>query len=298
MSEFKKYMHIERFGTDEVQGIELGDCYVFPKLDGTNASLWSEDGKIQAGSRKRHLSIDADNAGFFEWAKEQTNLICFFNEYPEWRLYGEWLVPHSLKTYREDAWRKFYVFDVQQKNSDIFVHYETYKPLLEEHGIDYIPPVCILRNATYDALLKELDNNKFLIKEGKGNGEGVVLKNYSYQNLFKRVCWAKIITNSFKEKHVKEMGATVKNCKQMVEQEICDMYVNTHLIDKTYAKITNEMEGWQSKYIPRLLQTVFYDLVNEELWDAVKELKNPTINFKTLNAITVMKIKELRPELF
>ena len=71
MSEFKKYMHIERFGTDEVQGIELGDCYVFPKLDGTNASLWSEDGKIQAGSRKRHLSIDADNAGFFEWAKEQ-----------------------------------------------------------------------------------------------------------------------------------------------------------------------------------------------------------------------------------
>ena len=124
------------------------------------------------------------------------------------------------------------------------------------------------------------------------------MKNYSYQNLFKRVCLAKIITNSFKEKHVKEMGATVKNCKQMVEQEICDMYVNTHLIDKTYAKITNEMEGWQSKYIPRLLQTVFYDLVNEELWDAVKELKNPTINFKTLNAITVMKIKELRPELF
>lgn len=51
---FKKYMHLERFGNDEVLGIELGECYVFPKLDGTNASLWvGEDGSVQAGSRNR-----------------------------------------------------------------------------------------------------------------------------------------------------------------------------------------------------------------------------------------------------
>lgn len=32
--EFRKYMHLERFGNDEVQGIELGTCYIFSKLDG------------------------------------------------------------------------------------------------------------------------------------------------------------------------------------------------------------------------------------------------------------------------
>ena len=31
--EFRKYQHIERFGTDEVDGIEIGTTYVFPKID-------------------------------------------------------------------------------------------------------------------------------------------------------------------------------------------------------------------------------------------------------------------------
>lgn len=31
---FKKYQHIERFGKDEVEGIDKGLCYVFPKLLG------------------------------------------------------------------------------------------------------------------------------------------------------------------------------------------------------------------------------------------------------------------------
>jgi hypothetical protein len=190
------------------------------------------------------------------------------------------------------------VFDVQHIDSDTFVPYTEYKQVLDMYGIDYIPPVCILRNATYDALLKELDNNNFLIQEGAGRGEGIVLKNYAYKNRFGRVCWAKMVTNTFKEKHTKEMGATIKNCKQMVEQEIVDTYVGKHLVDKVYAKIVNENEGWSSRHISRLLQTVFYDLINEEIWDAVKKLKNPTINFKTLNTITILKIKELRPELF
>jgi len=58
------------------------------------------------------------------------------------------------------------------------------------------------------------------------------------------------------------------------------------------------MDGWSSKYIPRLLGIVFYDLVNEELWNIIKKKKNPTINFKTLNILTVLKIKEIKPELF
>jgi len=33
--EFRKYQHIERFGTDEVDGIEFGKCYIFYKIDGT-----------------------------------------------------------------------------------------------------------------------------------------------------------------------------------------------------------------------------------------------------------------------
>lgn len=298
MLEFQKYMHLEKFGFDEVQGIELGECHVFPKIDGTNASAWIAGGEVQGGSRKRHLTLDNDNAGFLAWLTEQKNICALLTSEAGCRLYGEWLVPHSLKTYREDAWRKFYVFDVYDHFNERWLSYEEYQPLLEQYGVDYIPPLCIIKNAQYDTLLKELDNNRFLIEEGKGSGEGIVLKNYAYKNRFGRVCWAKIVTNAFKEKHVREMGAPRKNEKQMVEQAIIDEHVDKHLVDKTYSKIVNEMDGWSSKYIPRLLQTVYYDLVREEMWDAVKKHKNPTVNFKTLNTLSIMKTKELRPELF
>ena len=297
MAEFRKYMHVERFGNDEVQGIELGDCYVFPKLDGTNASVWWND-QLCGGSRNRELSLDEDNAGFLAHALNDDRLAQLLNDHNHVTLYGEWLVPHSLKTYREDAWRKFYVFDVFHHTQEMYLPYIEYQTVLDDYSVDYVAPLCVLRNATYDNLLVELENNKFLIEDGKGSGEGIVLKNYTYQNRFGRVTWAKMVTNSFKEKHVKEMGHSIKNLSRMVEQEICDKYVGKHLIDKVYSKIVNEMEGWNSRYIPRLLQTVFYDLINEEIWNIVKEMKNPTINFKTLHSLTILKIKELKSELF
>lgn len=298
---FKKYMHVERFGNDEVQGIELGDCYIFPKLDGTNASVWTDGtGNLCAGSRNRQLSLNKDNAGFLQWVKEGNhNLQGFFNANPHLRLYGEWLVPHSLKTYRDDAWRRFYVFDVYNDVIDCFLPYLKYRDVLDFYNLDYIRPLCVMRNATYEKLLHELESNTFLIKEGKGHGEGIVLKNYNFTNHFGRVVWAKVVSNSFKEENTKAMGPDVKKGKKLVEQYIADEFVTDHLVSKVYAKIINdEQQGWSSKYIPRLLSTVFYDLINEELWNVIKKTKNPTINFKTLNTLVIQRIKELKPELF
>jgi hypothetical protein len=80
MKEFKKYQHLERFGTDEVLNIHLGETYIFPKIDGTNASLWfDKEHGLQAGSRNRHLTLDNDNAGFYKWATEQEKFTLFKN---------------------------------------------------------------------------------------------------------------------------------------------------------------------------------------------------------------------------
>jgi hypothetical protein len=106
------------------------------------------------------------------------------------------------------------------------------------------------------------------------------------------------VTNEFKEKHVKEMGAPVKNMKAMVEKAICDEFLSKAIVDKVYANIVNESGGWNSRYIPRLLQTAYYDFVREESWNFIKKHKNPTVDFKTLNTLAIMRVKELRPELF
>ena len=78
--EFKKYQHVERLGSDEVEGILKGICYVFPKIDGTNSQLWW-DNDLKAGSRNRELSVDNDNAGFCDWALKQEKFYNFFNKY-------------------------------------------------------------------------------------------------------------------------------------------------------------------------------------------------------------------------
>jgi len=139
--EFKKYQHVERFGTTETQGIDLGMCYVFPKIDGTNASIWlTNKGQMGCGSRNRTLALDNDNAGFMQWATKQKNIRELIKLYPELRLYGEWLVPHTLKTYQETAWRKFYVFDVYNEATGLYTSYDEYKDLLDDFNIEYIPP--------------------------------------------------------------------------------------------------------------------------------------------------------------
>lgn len=298
MTDFKRYTHLERFGNDEVQGIELGTCYIFPKIDGTNSSVWlDQNGKVQAGSRNRHLTIEADNAGFYAHIKDQENIKAFLKDYAGHRLYGEWLVPHSLKTYRDEAWRRFYVFDVYNDTAERYLPFDMFESVLKSYNIDFVPCMAKIKNASYDNLLHELDKNRFLIKDGEGPGEGIVIKNYDFQNKFGRMVFAKLVTNSFKEKHVKEMGGSFYENK-LVEQEVCNDIVDKHLIDKVYAKIVNEAGGWSSKYIPRLLSTVYHDAVTEELWSALKRHKSPIVNFKTLNKLCILKTKELRPELF
>jgi len=303
---FVKYQHIERFGTDEVRHIEMGEAYIFPKIDGTNASAWLSEGKIQAGSRKRHLTLDSDNAGFCYWLQRSEmaeGIRVLLKEHPNLRLFGEWLVPHSLKTYREDAWRRFYVFDVMEEYVDTgepcvrYMHYNVYKPLVESYGIDFIPPVSIIRNASYEQLVAQLHKNVFLVQDGKGSGEGIVIKNYDYRNQYGRQTWAKIVASEFKEKHAKTMGPSEINGKKMIEEEIAIEFVTEALVEKEYEKI-RVTDGWRSQFIPRLLHTVYHNVVTEESWNFVKRFKNPTIDFARLQYFCYARTKEVKPELF
>jgi hypothetical protein len=50
--------------------------------------------------------------------------------------------------------------------------------------------------------------------------------------------------------------------------------------------------------IPRLLSSVYHELVCEEMWNILKAFKNPTVNFKVLNNFTIAKIKQIKPEIF
>ena len=298
MTDFKKYIHLERLGTDAVDGITIGRCHIFPKLDGTNASVWLDtDGGMCFGSRNKQLTFDQDNAGFANWAVKHQPLQHLLSLLPKGaRVFGEWLVPHSLKTYREDAWRRFYVFDILLEDGT-FLYYDDYYRMCLDCGVDVIPCVAVAQNPTYEQLLKIVEQNTFLLQENMGIGEGVVIKQYGWTNRYGFTTWAKLITNSFKEAHVLTMGGTVVKTS-LVEEEIAHEFVTQHLVEKSVAKIRNMDGEFSGKSIPKLLGLVYHDLVSEELWEAIKKHKNPKVDFKTLNHCCIARIKSLLPELF
>lgn len=300
--EYIKYQHVEKIGTDEVDGILFGECYIFPKIDGTNSHIWWDGEQMHYGSRKRELSLDNDNAGFMAWAIQQQNLTDLAKKFEGCHIFGEWLVPHSLKTYREDAWQRFYIFDICRKDENgqfrQHIPYPDYENTLNKFGVDYIPPLRIIKNPQLENIERCLSDNTFMIKDGEGCGEGVVIKNYSFVNKYGRQTWAKLTTSEFKEKHLKEMGAPVSLGTSYIEEEIVTGFLTAETIEKAYANIVSECNGWSSKYIPRLLSSVWHDFIIDFTWEFLKKHKNPKIDFKVLNRFVINRIKEQKPELF
>lgn len=291
-------MHIERFGTDEVEGIDIGLCYLFPKLDGTNSSVWAKDQVLHAGSRSRDLTLEQDNFDFYHFVTETIRtkkLEEYFRKYPDRRLYGEYLVPHTIKTYRNEAWRRFWVFDVL--DVDKYMPYPDYVQSLEDFSIDYIPPLCVINNPSIEQLRHEMDINTFMMKEGYV-GEGIVIKNYGFYNKYGRQVWAKLVKNEFKEKNAKEFGIRSLEGQKTLESYIIEKYCTETFIEKTYANIIAERGVWSSKMIPELLGRGFHDLINENIWQTIKDFGLRTIDFKRLNQLCIQKIKEVKPELF
>lgn len=300
MSEYIKYQHVEKFAnTKEVDGILSGVVYVFPKIDGTNAQIWYDEHGVHYGSRNRELSLDKDNSGFMQWAIQQKSLDRLARNFKGCRIFGEWLVPHTLKTYMEDAWRKFYVFDIYNSDTQSHLKYDDYKPILDQLNIDYIEPLSVYKNPNMERLYNCLEKNDFLIKDGEGTGEGVVCKNYQYKNIFGRQTWAKIVRSDFKSMHRKNSPINVIEGNDFIEERIVKEFLTDDIIEKVFANIVNQNNGdWQGRFIPQLLSTVYYDFINECTWVFLKKLKNPTIDFKMLNRFCIERIKELKSELF
>lgn len=298
---YRSYQHVERLGTTETNGILDGTCYIFPKIDGTNATLWlGNDNTLRAGSRRRELSLEDDNAGFCAFANGDDDYLAFLRAFPNLRLYGEWLVPHSLRTYRDDAWRRFYIFDVMQETpgqDPRYLPYEEYQPLLERYGLAYIPPLKIIENPREQDIYDLLPANTFLIEDGKGSGEGVVIKNYAYKNPYGRQTWAKIVANEFKERHTKAMGAP-QVAIDILERRIAETYITRALVEKEKAKIELEEGGWSPRHIPRLLGQIWHCLITEEMWNILKKFKPKTIDFRELNRRANLQIKAVMPEIF
>ena len=295
---FNKYQHIERLGTQVVAGILDGTCYIFPKIDGTNASVWYENGTLHFGSRNRELSLDNDNCNFMKSMVNDIDIInisAFLSEFKNLVLFGEWLVPHSIKDYRHNAWNKFYIFDVYDAKNNEYLNYEMYSSLLQMYGIDnYIPPICKIDNPSTEKLM-QLAKNNYLMENETSIGEGVVIKNYDFVNKYGNNIFAKIVNSEFKDKNLKFQVRIYKEVES-IEYKIINKYLTDAFIFKEFYKIA--ATGWDNAKIPMLFETIYRTLLLEEIYNISKYYKQPKIDLKKLRNLVIKQTKEYLKEVF
>lgn len=298
----EKYMHVERLGNSETNGILNGKVYVFSKIDGTSGRVAKENGELIFGSRSRILDT-SDNQGFkatlLTFYKDKLNAI--FDKY-NIVLYGEFLKPHTIRYYKEDAWNKFYIYDVWNNETNKWMNYDDYKPILDEFGFDYIPLICISTEFDTDTMNECLDKANFLLSEDKlGEGEGIVIKNYDFVNKYGRTTWAKIVRSEFKEQanHKGKVTKEIKDLKS--ETEFVDKLFTEALIEKEIWKIINNEENkgeFRNQLIPVILKTTFEEITSEE-GSLINDLSQTYIgiDMKKVTSLSYSKIKKVLNEI-
>lgn len=95
-----------------------------------------------------------------------------------------------------------------------------------------------------------------------------------------------------KYQHLERFG-TKEVEGRMLEAEIVDKFLTDDMIHKVKANITNGCGGWVSQYIPRLMETVYYDLIREETWNFLKLHKYPVVDFRKLRKCSEAKVREV-----
>ena len=296
--QYKSYQHIEKLGNKEVEGILKGKCSIQPKIDGTNGVVWlGDDGIIHAGSRRRDLTLDNDNAGFYNTVIKDDNIRKYLLDHKDHYLYGEWLVPHTIRYYHPESWKHFYVFDIFSYDRG-YIPYDEYSKELDKYGINYIPEIISIDNPTMEDLTKYLKETKYLIPEDKMS-EGIIIKNYEYRNQYGRCTYAKIVAEEFfNTKSLLRMKNHEAKDKTS-EKDIVTTMLSEPLIRKEFAKIKLAYpDARRQELIGRTLNTIFHVFIHEELLDYI-EKKKPLINFYYLKKECDERIKEvLRSELF
>lgn len=303
--EFSKYQHIMKLGTAEVDGILDGTVYLFYKIDGTNSQVFlKDDGSLGYGSRNREITPEDDNAGFaaaMEGDKDlKEELLSILREHPTWTIYGEWLVPHTLKTYAGDSWKKFYVFDVLDQPTGKYLTYEEYSAVFAGNRCDrlrVIPLMEKLENPTSKDIEGRLrKTGAFLCAAGLG--EGIVIKNYSFVNSFGRTTWAKMLTEDFlsTKKKTREGNRSIKDgtAEHATERMIVSRFLTYEHIAKEYSKVCERYGEavMDPRHTFELLNRVFMEFWSDNWEIILSKMHFPTIDFRALKSECDKTVKD------
>jgi RNA ligase len=265
----KKYSKIVRYGKQATQNTleNNPNIVIMEKLDGANASFKVENGEILAFSRNNQLGEGDGLRGFYEWTQtlDPESLV-------EGGIYfGEWLVKHKLD-YGENM-NQFYLFDIYDEETERYIDFNKVRAEAEILDLNTVP-------VFYQGEFKSLEHiQSFVGKSMLGEiGEGVVVKNYLYEDKHGDQLFTKFVSDEFAEKQ------QVKKHRVSPSKDLLDDFVGTYLTEARVNKILHKMvdenileEDFDVTDMGTILKNagsrIYEDIVSEEIDELLKHVK-------------------------
>lgn len=281
---FRAYPKIHRLGKEETDGIlDEGVVVVQEKVDGANTSIWIDDGVIKCGSRTRELPDTESFNGFVEWVRNDVVIADYLRNNPTHTLYGEWLVRHTI-AYNETSYKKWYLYDILTE--DGFMDLGVVVTIAKKYGFDY-PTIFAEGVLTLDEIKSHV--GKTTLGE---HGEGIVLKRFGFVNKFGDHCYAKIVTEKFKEDNGITFGGNNKHSEVYQEMYFVNKYCTLARVQKIMNKLQPEIDKrLDLEHIPRISSTCYHDMITEEGWEIAKAQK--VVDFKALQRLSIKKFIQI-----
>jgi len=289
MTTFKRYPKIHRLGKEEVEGILEGTVHIEEKIDGANGQIWVDKrGEITCGSRNRELTEGFN--GFVDYVKSHDGIRNLLANHPGWRLYGEWLVRHTIQ-YNETNYKHFYLFDISLvsdgEEAEEFLTKEHVMAIADEYGIHRPEYHGSFDNPTQEQIMEHVGKSTLGEK-----GEGVVLKNHEFRDKFGSHNYAKIVTENFKEDNGVTFGGNNKHSDSYWEMYVVNKYMTLARIEKIMNKLQPLIDKrLDLEHIPRITNTAYHDMLTEEIWEIQDKVQS--LNFKTLKRIAMKKAVQI-----
>lgn len=301
---YKSYLHVEKLESPEVEGILDYPCTLSSKIDGTNFCVWSENGQIHAGSRKRELSDEKDNAQSYYWItksddEEAILLREFVLNHPNLIVYGEWMgstkFVGAIKDYTNDSLQKMYIFDMYDKDKKEYLLEKEWRDFIKDTKLEKYTTEFYgeFKDLTPDKIKEIAEHNHYLLPASMV-GEGIVIKPATnWRNKFGRQAYAKYVREAFKEQKSspKKKKESITNIEEYI---ITEYLTNSEMMknkSKVEVKFDSQFDNKNNKHIAMFINLCFYDSVLDSIKSIVKKEKNAIINFSTLKQLSDKKAR-------
>lgn len=285
---FKAYPKIHRLGKEETEGILDAPVTIQEKIDGANISIWLDEGVVKCGSRTRELPDDESFNGFTQYVKDNPEIKKWLLENPDHRLYGEWLVKHTI-TYPETAYRKIYLFDIFDELEQKYYTQTSVEEVARRIGVEY-PKVF-----ASDVQITEEEIKDFVGKtlvDHATNGEGVVIKRHGFTDKWGNHCYAKVVHEKFKEANSLVFGGNNKNSESYHEMYVVNKYCTLGRVQKIMQKLQPEIDHrLDMKETPQIAGRCLHDMITEEAWEIFN--KGTVIDNKKLKNLATRKFIQI-----